>query len=168
MKSDCKKKFKNYANIYSNSISPINVNTNETVPFTDLDTKDWRINNNDRSILKCKNPGLWQFTAQYQVVGILPQVGFTNVPFIDGWFILNKQPISNSDASASGALGVQTVLTIAITRYFKKGDILQVGIRSTSTTTPAVIGVQCISNSNIGTTNVNAPSLILTASKINQ
>lgn len=167
MKSDCKKKLKNYANIYSNIVSPINVNTNETFPLTDLDTKDWKINSHNRSILKCKNPGLWQFTAQYQVIGTLPQVDFLNVPFIDGWFIVNNQPISNSAASASGALGVQTVLTIAITRYFKKGDILQVGIRSTSTSTPAVLGVQCISNSNIGTTNVNAPSLILTAIKIN-
>jgi hypothetical protein len=63
MKSDCKKKIKNYANIYSNINSPINVNTNETFPLTELDTKDWKIDSRDRSILKCKNPGLWQFIA---------------------------------------------------------------------------------------------------------
>jgi hypothetical protein len=49
MKSDCKK-IKNYANIYSNINSPINVNTNETFSLTDLDTKDWKIDSRDRSI----------------------------------------------------------------------------------------------------------------------
>ncbi len=166
MKSDCCKKYKSYANIYSNISAPLNVNTNETFPFTGIDTNDWKIDSYDRSILKCKNAGTWQFTAQYQVVGIIPQSSFSNVPFIDGWFIVNNKPIYNSDATASGALGVLNVLTIAHVQEYKKGDILQMGIRSSSTTVPPVLGVQCISNTNNGTTNVNAPSIILTGIKI--
>jgi hypothetical protein len=88
----------------------------------------------------------------------------SNVPFIDGWFIVNNKTISNS--GASGALGVQNVLTIAFNHNFKKGDILQIGVRSSSTLNSKVLGVQCISSSNNGTTNVNAPSLILTANKV--
>ncbi len=167
MKSENCKKYKNYANFYSNVSAPVNVNTNETFPFTDVDTKDWKINCDDNSILICKNPGIWQFTAQFQVVGTIPQSTFSNVPFIDGWFIVNSKSVKNTDSTASGALGVVNVLTIARVQKFNKDDILQIGIRSTSTTNPAVLGVQCIANSNNGTTNVNAPSIILTAVKIN-
>ncbi len=167
MKCDCKKSYSNYANIFSNITAPVNVNTNEFFPFTETDSKDWKIDYADRSVLICKNPGVWMFTVQFQVVGTVPQSSFTDVPFIDGWFVINGVPVYNTDATASGALGVLNVLTIAHAYKYEKGDILQIGIRSSSTATPPVLGVQCIANTNSGTTNVNAPSIILTGVKVN-
>ena len=58
------------------------------------------------------------------------------------------------------------VISYIFNRNKKEKDLI--GVRSSSTQSSKVLGVQYISSSNNGTTNVNTPSLILTATKIIQ
>ena len=151
----------NYANLFSTTTSPSSVNSNQTVPMTNIDTKDWKINP-DGSITCC-NAGSWQLISQYQVF-TLNSVDLGADATLEGWFNLNGSPIANSAATTyASKRGGNAVLTIAINQTFKKGDKLSFGVRSNNTTSSTL---NVVAQGFTTASGVYAPSCIVTATKI--
>jgi hypothetical protein len=138
------------------------------VKINSTDTDDFRIlNTGELSVI---NPGRWRFLAQYQLVFV--GGASEEVVFIDGLFSLNGSKIAQSDATSSVSNKCpKNVLVIEAIIDVKVGD--KVGIMVASTNTR--VGI-CRKYSNTGNTDesgnqtnnteVESPSVILTASKI--
>jgi hypothetical protein len=153
--------YSNFVNGVSTLNLPTQVNTNQTVPLTGLDTKDWKIDSKTGG-LRCKNPGSWNFIAQYQICNI-NKVKDDADATIDGWYIINGQTVAGSDATqTSGSLNNKSVLTISFTEKFKYNDLLEFGIRSSSTNNI----LNCEICNATASSGVGCPSLILTGSKV--
>ena len=160
-----------YANTFSLFDSPIVGSTSRVPSFVKLsgtDTGDFRIlNTGELSVI---NPGKWRFLAQYQLVFIGGES--EEVAFIDGLFSLNGQKIVYSDATSSVSKKCpKNVLAIEAILEVKAGD--KVGIMVASTNTRVGIcraynntGLTDESGNQTNNTDVEAPSVILTASKI--
>jgi hypothetical protein len=163
--------FSNYANAFStidvpavNSAYglPQKVNVNVT------DSNDWEIT--PEGDLICRNPGKWRILAQYQLVH-LAQSGDA-IALIDGYFAINDQPVAASDATNSvSKYAPKNVLPIELAGDFNFGDKLSIFAASTNTNAGICRGYQnngAIDRSGNLTnfTNIDAPSVIVSASKI--
>ena len=151
-----------FANAYSTITAPTLVNNNEFLPITNIDTKSWKICGDS---LKCCNPGTWQFISQYQLLN-LNSVDLGENATLEGWFNINGNDVANSAATgyASKKYG-SIVLAICFINKFKKGDRIRFGVRSKSVQNPPVLNI--VSSGNTTDSGVYAPSLIVTATKIN-
>jgi len=142
-----------YANIVSNTHAPLKSNTNEFFKYDVVDTDSWKISA-DKYTLECVEAGVWQFTAQYQLVALSD--GLTQ---LHGWININDVDVEYSDAYGSSTLaGNGSVLTIAFAYNFKVGDKLKWGINSGDVE-------KLVCKNGTSPTGVVCPSLILTAVK---
>ena len=150
---------KNYANPFSKKVTPKRPNRNETVPINVIDTTDFSITS--KRDLRCNNPGSWNITVQYQLVG-LNDIHNAKYGTINGWFILNGTDVPNSDASASlTRKHSSNVLVVSGVVELAKNDVISFGVRSTSD--------DCLNTVCKGfdsASGVYAPSVIITMFKI--
>jgi hypothetical protein len=155
-------KYSNYSNPLSLTSAPTAANVTQTVPIDSVDTADWLIDPMTQGLV-CKNAGVWNILAQYQLVNINPQDDSANSQ-IDGWFIVNGQQLANSNAASdASSTNAKNVLAIGLVYKFKKGDVLEFGVASFSSTGTLNANVQGFSTSGA---IPYAPSLIITASKV--
>lgn len=149
----------NFSNPFSLRTAPTRPNENQTVPITNIDTKDWIIGPNGSLI--CQNPGVWNVLSQYQLVNIRPVKNCANAE-IDGWFIVNGQNVTFSDATSSACqLNSKNVLAIGLEQAFNQGDRLEFGIRSSSN-----LCLNAVVKSYTASTGIVAPSLIISMNKV--
>ena len=90
-------KYSNYSNPLSLTSAPTAVNVPQTVPIDAVDTADWVIDPATQGLV-CKNAGVWNILAQYQLVNINPTDNASDAQ-IDGWYIINGEKLDNSDAA---------------------------------------------------------------------
>ena len=156
-------KYSNYSNPLSLTSAPTAANVPQTVPMDSVDTADWLIDPATKGIV-CRNSGIWNILSQYQLVNINPQLDASQAQ-VDGWFIVNGQPLANSTAAADVAsLNGKNVLAIGLVYEFKKGDVLEFGVASFSNNCDCLnANVQGFATSG---TIPYAPSLIVSASKV--
>lgn len=152
--------FKNYANLYSTINGPLLPNTNETLNINNTDTNDFELL--DGKVI-CRNPGKWNILSQYQCFGYADStVGAQGQ--IDGWFKLNGINVADSDATWSCNLKDEVgVLAIGGIYDLAYGDELEIGVRSSSLNGCLNAGVAGF----MTPTGIRAPSIILTAFKVN-
>ena len=94
-----------------------------------VDTDSWKISS-DKYSLECLEPGVWQFTAQYQLVALTD--GLTK---LHGLVNINGKDIEYSDAYGSSTVaGNDSVLAITYAGDFKVGDKIKWGIHSSDVT----------------------------------
>jgi hypothetical protein len=154
---------KSHANLYSFTKSPLKANTNEYVKVSGPDTNAWELA--DDGALVCRNPGTWQITSQYQMVGFV-KTETANDATIDGWFIMNDIKIENSGASGYVSReGASNVLAIAYAGEFLKGDNIRFGIRSNTVNKESTDTVNAGISSHRAANGVSEPSLIITMIK---
>jgi hypothetical protein len=152
-----------HANVYSVATLPKQANTNEFVTLTVPDTDSWDLSRNDT--LMCRNPGTWQLTSQYQMVGFSATNSALDAT-IDGWF--EKNGVTVKDSGASGYVsrqGASNVLTIAHAAKFEKGDKIRFGIRSNTLNKQMTDNVNAGILSHLGSNGVSEPSMIITLLK---
>jgi hypothetical protein len=155
-------KYSNYSNPLSLTSAPTAANVPQTVPIDSVDTADWVIDPATQGLV-CKNAGVWNILAQYQLVNINPTDDASDAQ-IDGWYIINGQKIQDSDAANTASLlNDKNVLAIGLAYKFKKGDVLEFGIGSFTSTGTLNANVQGFQTSDV---DPFAPSLIITASKV--
>jgi len=153
--------YKNFFNASSLVNSPSQANTNQTVTISTTDTSDWIIDKNTGGLL-CVNSGTWNILSQYQVCGINTVSSSANAQ-IDGWFIVNGQVVPQSDAnSTTSNSGDRNVLAISLTSTFKTGDLVQFGIRSSSTN--QTLNAQICNTT--APSGIGCPALIVTGNKV--
>jgi hypothetical protein len=150
--------FSNFSNPFSLLTAPTRPNQNQTVPITNIDTHDWTIAHD--GALVCQNPGVWSVLSQYQLVNI-HAVKDCDDAQIDGWFIVNNQHVTFSDATSTACqLNSKNVLAIGLEQAFNVGDRLEFGIRSSSDHC-----LNAVVKSYTAPTGIVAPSLIVSLSK---
>lgn len=152
--------FKNYANLFSTINAPLLPNNNETMKINNTDTKDFELK--DGKVI-CKNAGKWNILSQYQCYSYkTTDLGVQGQ--IDGWFKLNGKDVSDSDATWSTTLKNEVgVLAIGAVFDLKEGDEIEIGVRSSSLDNKLNAGVVGF----MTPTGIRAPSIILTAFKVN-
>jgi hypothetical protein len=139
------------------------------VKINSIDTGDFTILSNTGEI-QVVNPGRWRILAQYQLVFV--GGASEEVAFVDGLFTVNGNKIIQSDATSSvSSKCPKNVLVIEEIFNLRVGD--RVGIMVASTNTR--VGI-CRAYNNSGNTDesgnqtnitdVEAPSVMLTASKL--
>lgn len=161
MSSEITKRFRNFANAGSKTDAPKQVNRNETVSIDFIDTHDWTIDPKTGG-LRNENPGSWNILSQYQLCNIKPVKDAQDTQ-IDGWFIVNGKVIDLSDATSTATnKNVKNVLVISLNYTFKKGDVVEFGIRSSSRDKKLNANVCHF----VAPSKVVAPSIIVTASKL--
>ena len=160
-----------FANMFSLFEAPAfasDVGVASLVKINSTDTGDFTILNSGE--LSVVNPGKWRFLAQYQLVF----VGGTSedVAFVDGLFSLNGTKITQSDATSSVSSSCpKNVLAIEAILNLKVGDKVGIMVASTNTRVGICraynnIGLLDASGNQTNNTGVDAPSVILTATKI--
>jgi hypothetical protein len=156
-------KTSNVSNLFTTVTCPKTVNNNEYIPITNIDNTDsWNIDNSDNTKIICVKPGKWQFVIQYQLVNLIPQSNGKDT-IISGWININGTDVEYSDATGYSARpGALHILTVGYVSNFVEGDVIRIGVRSSSTngTLNAVCG------GFVDTTGIYAPSVIITASEI--
>ena len=152
--------FKDYANFYSTLTYPKNVNENEYLTITNVDTPDFTL---DVDKIICNNPGIWSIMSQYQMYCLNSSTIGQNAQ-IDVWANVNGIDIRFSNASANVVLKGQTnVICLSGNLLFNKGDYIKIGIRSSSL--DGILNTQCIGWTS--SSGVYVPSIIGTAHKVN-
>lgn len=149
-----------YANITSNTLAPMRLNTNEYISLDAIDTPSWAISKNNSTELECIEDGKWNFVAQYQLLALQDGQGF-----LDGFINVNGIDVTDSDAEQSTSFkGETSVLAIGYSAYFNKGDRVKFGLRSSNKDGSGVLRT-VVSNIQ-APTGLNAPSVIITASRL--
>ena len=152
--------FKDYANFYSTLTYPKNVNQNEYLTITNVDTPDFTL---DGDKIVCNNPGIWSIISQYQMYCLNSSTIGQNAQ-IDVWINVNGVDIRFSNASANILLKGQTnVICLSGNLLFNKGDNIKVGIRSSSL--DGILNTECIGWTS--SSGIYVPSIIGTAYKVN-
>ena len=128
-----KQNFENFANTFSTIDAPAEgspAGVPQLVDINNIDSSDF--SRSPEGELVCNNPGKWRFLAQFQLT-FIPKNDFVNeVAIVDGFYSLNGQPISDSDATNSvSIMAPKNVLPIELCANLKQGD--RVGIFAAST-----------------------------------
>lgn len=163
--------FSNFANPFSTLDVPL-VNAPYEFPqkvnINVTDTNDWATTPEGDII--CLNPGKWNALAQFQLVYIGKNTD--EIAMIDGFYSINDIPVAGSDATSSvSRYSPKNVLPIALASEFKLGDKLSIYAASTNTNVGICRGFNNDgaldeSGNKTNATNVYAPSVIFTLTKI--
>ena len=115
--------------IFSRFALPLIPNENKYVEMTDSTTNDFTL---DGSKFICNNPGMWCFTASYQLISLNYSENAMNNE-IDTWASYNGKDTNSANTSQTMCLKNEIMsLVVSGVILLNKDDYLQGGIRSSS------------------------------------